>query len=97
MCLCSAADDNNEEWDGVVRKTEGGRVQGRAVVSRIIGQRCGGCREAQMERTLPLCNRNADTGSHTYAFDVCSYVPRGCFAFSNRFACAYVFLCCSWR
>lgn len=41
----------------VVRKTEGGRVQGRAVVSRFIGQGCGGCREAQMGRTLPLRNR----------------------------------------
>ena len=50
----------------VVRKTEGGRVQGRAVVSRFIGQGCGGCREAQMGRTLPLCNRkHIDSSSHT--------------------------------
>lgn len=57
--------DYNEERDGVVRKTEGGRVQGRAVVSRFIGQGCGGWKEAQMGRTLPLCNRNTHPGSHT--------------------------------
>ncbi len=48
----------------VVRKTEGGRVQGRAVVSRFIGQGCGGCREAQMGRTLPLRNRNIQNQAH---------------------------------
>lgn len=54
-CFPCAADDDNEEWDGAVRKTEGGRVQGRAVVSRFIGQGCGGCKEAQMGRTLSRC------------------------------------------
>lgn len=65
VCFWWAADDNNEEWDGFLRETEGGRVQGRAVVSRFIGQGCGGCREAQMGRTLPLRNRNAQTLAHT--------------------------------
>lgn len=57
--------DDNDEWAGVVRKAEGGRVQGRAVVSRFIGPGCGGCREAQMGRTLSRCVTETRTKAHT--------------------------------
>lgn len=85
MCFSvGGQDDNNEEWDGVVRETEGGRVQGRAVVSRFIGQGCGGCREAQMGRTLPLRNRNTPTSARTQRHTrlVLTLTSRGRFAFS---------------
>lgn len=79
-------DDNNEEWDAVVRETEGGRVQGRAVVSRSIGQGCGGCGEAQMGRTLPLRNRNAQTPARAqrHTRSMCTLLPQGRSAFSDR-------------
>lgn len=71
-----------------VRKTEGGRVQGRAVVSRFIGQGCGGCREAQMGRTLPLRNRNAQARAlaHKDTRSMFALVPRGRRAFGDRCA-----------
>lgn len=38
--LCGV-DDANKEWDSAVRKTEGGRVRSKAVVSRFSGPGCG--------------------------------------------------------
>lgn len=75
-----------------MRKTEGGRVQGRAVVSRFTGQGCGGCREAQMGRTLPLRNRNTETPAHTQRRTrvMFALIPRGRFALPRE-VCTYVF------
>lgn len=75
-------------------RLRGGRVQGRAVVSRFIGPGCGGCKEAQMGRTLPLRNRNTQTQAHTQRHTRFMFTlqPWGCFKRSNRCAC----MCSDW-
>lgn len=72
-----AADDNNDEWDGVVRKTEGGRAECKAELSFLASLvRDAGAAERHRWEELSRCvtenTQNSGSRTKTHKLDVYS-------------------------